>query len=252
MCNVGWSLEKCKEDSIRALLDDYGNDFTATLGEIESFKKLDQDISTIVFFLPHSNDCPFEHSNKVIASLADLLKQNRSIKNLKVITQHNNDACLRARMCLLEALASGQAGDNLEYLWIDCYKGSICIDQAELIVTCLRRNHNLTSLRMHVTGGPGYLRLVSSIPCTVTELCLELWPGHGMREMGAILWQCSSILSLKIIVWRGGNFAESFFQGIDKLSSIRRLEVDSFCVISPLIIHLIASLVVQRGSLLEY
>lgn len=184
----------------------------ATVATIESLK-VGKIISTILLPLPA--ECfSFEQYKNVIDRLVDLLKINRSIRNLRIGRWCSVNR--QAKAYLLNALATGDAGDNVEYLW---FYGRVSENEAGQIERYLGRNRNLTRLYMGVANCLELLRLAPSISVSsVQELCFHVESGGGLRELGAALGQYGSILTL----------SRSFLQMLTKNTTLPNKSRPSF------------------------
>lgn len=160
---------------------------------IEILKLQNDHVSTINYVSLRTNNI----SKQNIDSLAGLLKAKQNISTLKCLIWINDPICA-TRAYLLEKLASGLAGDNLECLELE-NRTPFDNSEAVFLERYLNSNRNLKTLKFSALDeDPAALKLISTVSeSTVTHLDLcVVCLGSEMRELGARLRQCSSIYSL--------------------------------------------------------
>lgn len=164
-------------------------------------------LSTILFQLP--DDLCLQHRSKtIIDCLVDLLNTKQNIKHLEIGSFWNPTAallsmhCSVARAYLFEALVNGEAGDHLESLVITPSALVSDANDSVILGRYLRRNQNLQALHIAVRHSAPSLQLIATLPfiTNVTRLGMYIWCEPWIHELGASLAQCSSVVSLELLL----------------------------------------------------
>lgn len=222
--------------------------------------KENNNISTIIYYLPSIRRYTTSRKCKrSIHALADLLEANHNIKSLKCDSSYKDDF----RDTLFASLASGQAGDNLEYLKIRV-DSSQTLRQHEmhLLAAYLKRNRNLKLfvLKRIFLEGPAALQLLSALAnSSVVKAQLGLTSDFAInmkRELDTVLAHCGSILTLTVVPpllnEADARLTKSAFKGgLGSLTNLFRLKVEDpgYGAIKPWFVDAIASLIMQNDNL---
>lgn len=203
----GWSIDPSRGTTTAVLTIDHAAlDLIPYHPPVVKVVDAISSLKTIDFPIPYPR-YPFEEAKKIIDALASLLKSNSNVKSLIVRGLGLEEEHYRRRTYVFETLANGQAGNNLDSLWI-----TQCLVQGTevgFLEKYMKNNQNLQRLTVKFETTPqvdsvAALQLfLHALPDShLTQLRLKFILGKGdLRRLSTrrlLGHQCSSITCLRI------------------------------------------------------